>query len=158
MERRVKTIASIALSALLGLGAFTPVEGQVTVTAGLVETKGLGGQYGGDLRVWIEPPFTPVGVYLGTDYYLADCPEDCSLWGWRAGGYLHWGLPVLQPYLTGAYVVRELDLDGRRSGNVGLAMGIGARLTQPIELFAEASWEIFGNSLDGWSLRFGIGL
>jgi hypothetical protein len=157
MERRMKRKTPIPVAAALALLCVGPLNGQLTVTVGAVKTEALGGQWGGDARLWVEPPGSPLGVYLGAEYFLPDCPEECSLWGWRAGGYLRWVLPALDPYLTGAYVVQELDQGGGRSGNVGLALGIGARLHLPIDAFAEATWEVFDGSPDGWSLRFGIG-
>jgi len=158
MTNSVKRTAFVFLAILTLFAAPYTARGQVSVTVGGVQTEALGGQWGGDVRLWVEPPLSPLGGYLGADYFLADCTDDCGLWGWRVGGILRSGLPLVNPYITGAFVSRRVELDGNRFGKEGFAVGIGARLTTPLNIYAEASREFLGKNLKGWYVRIGLGI
>jgi hypothetical protein len=131
--------------------------GQVTVAAGIAQTQALGGQRGGDLRVAFMPPLLPVGFFAGVDYFFTDCAEDCSLWGYRIGGLLHTGTPAFQPFLSGGYVVRDLETDGVDSRRSGIALGVGLRVGVGVSLYGEVSREFLGGPLDDWVFRIGLG-
>jgi len=100
----------------------------------------------------------PIGFFAGVDYFFTDCEEECRLWGWRAGAILHTGTPVVQPYLTGAYLERELEEGDSSQKRTGLAFGAGLRVKAALRAQAEVTWELLGGKLDQWVFRIGLGL
>ena len=157
-QKAVKNSAMLIGACALLLALPLSVQGQLTLNGGVVKTEALGGQWGGDVRLSLDPPGLPVGGYLGADYFLADCSGGCGLWGWRAGAIFQIGTPAVKPYITGAYVIRELERGGSVSHLEGMALGVGVRVNAGIRLFAEASQEFMGDELKGWFLRIGLGL
>ncbi len=145
------------LATLLAL-APSSLGGQLNLVAGAAHTQDLGGQWGADFRVGLDPPGMPVGIFGGADYFPGSCQKSCSLWGYRIGAILHPSTPAIQPYLTGAYVVRERHLDDTVEKRVGLAVGVGLRTTRGIRVQVEAGWEVLGNDLRYWVVRVGLGL
>lgn len=154
--RKLPTMVGVLLG-FLAFGVPDHLAGQVSVTVGGVQAE-AGREWGADARLWINPPLSPVGGYLGADYFLSDCFNDCGPWGLQVGGFLRSSFPVLQPYVTGAYVVRNVKADGETSNKSGLSLGVGARLTRPMAIYAEASREFLGSDLKGWFFRIGFGL
>ena len=134
-----------------------PVEGQITLVWSGVYTEALGGQWGGDVRLGIEPPLSPVGVFGGADYFATECPDHCGLWGWRVGGTVRSTTPGLQPFLTGAFLVRELEEGDTAAKNEGLSLGAGLRLSLGFVIQGEVTREFLGEPLDHWVFRVGIG-
>lgn len=157
-KRVRKTLsASLLLVALLAQGP-TPCRGQVNLVGGLVHTQDLGGQWGADLRLGIDPPALPVGVFGGVDYFPASCEKSCSLWGYRFGMIFHSSAPVIQPYLTGGYVVRERKLGSSSGKRIGIAIGGGVRTTKGIRVQVEGTWEFLGRGFHRGVFRIGLGL
>lgn len=110
---------------LLAVGA-SSAEGQLNLTGGVSYAEALEGQWGLDARVELDPPMLPIGVFAGADYFFARCGEECSLWGWRARAIFHLATPVLQPYLTGAYVGRKWEEGNEKLNRTGLSLGPGS--------------------------------
>ena len=147
------------VAALLFWAVFpSPASGQLTLVGGVAHTRDLGGQWGADIRVGVDPPGLPLGVFVGADYFLTSCTEDCGLRGFRAGAILRSSVPVIQPYFTGAYVVRDRKLGDESKRWMGPAVGAGLRVTAGIKIQAEATWEFFGDELNRWVFRVGLGL
>jgi hypothetical protein len=151
-RKRCLLIPLVGLAFLAG-----PAEGQLTLAWSGVFTEALGGQWGGDVRLGVEPPLSPVGVFGGADYFFTECPETCGLWGWRVGGIVKSTNPVLQPYLTGALLVRELETGDTVGKREGLSLGIGLRLSFGLMVQGEITREFLGEPLDHWVFRVGIG-
>jgi len=135
-----------------------PGQGQLSLVAGAAYTQDLQGQYGVDARLGFDPPMLPVGVFAGADYFPARCDGGCKLWGYRAGAILHTSTPGFQPYITGAYLVRERRLGDEAEKRFGMALGVGLRVTAGIRAQAEATWENLGGGLSHWVVRIGLGL
>jgi hypothetical protein len=154
----MRLLTLLALTAGLFIPSSMPAAGQVKFSPGIARTDALGGQKGGDLRVGLEPPFMPVGFFAGVDYYLADCSEDCSLWGYRIGGLIRRGTPMFRPYLSGAWVVRKLDVGGQDSDRDGPAVGVGLSVGVGFTVYGEVTREFLGGPLNAWVLRIGLGL
>ena len=140
--------------------AFCPsrTEGQLSLVGSAVYTEALQGQWGIDGRLGVDLSALPVGFFGGVDYFFADCQEACSLWGWRAGAILHTATPVVQPYLTGAYLERVLEERDASQRHLGLAFGGGIRVEAALQIQAEATWEFLGGKLNQWVFRIGLGL
>ena len=159
---RTLVLKNVPLSLLFGLVlvAWTPLpgHGQLSLVAGAVHTKDLGGQTGVDARLALDPPLLPVGVFIGADYFPARCDPGCKLWGYRAGAILHTSTPGLQPYVTGAYLVRERRLGDEAVKRFGMALGAGLRVTTGFRIQAEATWESLGGTLNHWVFRIGLGI
>ena len=159
---RFPVLKNTLFSTLLGLFlvAWTPLpgHGQLSLVAGAVHTKDLGGQTGVDARLGLDPPLMPVGVFVGADYFPARCDPGCKLWGYRAGAILHTSTPGIQPYISGAYLVRERRLGDETEKRFGMALGAGFRVTTGFRIQAEATWESLGGSLDHWVFRIGLGI
>ncbi|MBT8398737.1 MAG: hypothetical protein HKO65_20030 [Gemmatimonadetes bacterium] len=149
---------AIAATLLILAAAPIPCSGQLILVGGLVQTKDLDGQWGADVRFGFDPPGIPVGIFMGADYFLTRCTTNCSLRGFRAGAILHSSAPVIQPYLSGAYVVRERELAETSERLVGPAVGAGLRVTTGIKIQVEAVWEFFGGGANQWVFRVGLGL
>jgi hypothetical protein len=151
---------SFLLPFILLLLAFAPLpgQGQVNLVAGAAYTEDLKGQMGVDLRLGVDPPMLPVGVFVGVDYFPARCDQECRLWSYRVGAILHTSTPGFQPYVTGAYLVRERELGGTTRKRVGMALGIGFRVTTGLRIQGEATWEFLGGDLNHWVVRIGLGL
>jgi opacity protein-like surface antigen len=66
--------------------------------------------------------------------------------------------PVIQPYLTGGYVVRERKVNDASEKRVGMAVGVGLRTTETLRVQVEATWEFLGHRLNQWVVRIGLGL
>lgn len=135
-----------------------PGQAQLSLVAGAVHTKDLGGQTGVDARLGFDPPMIPVGFFAGADYFPASCDQGCKLWGYRAGAILHTSTPGLQPYVTGAYLVRERSLGDEAEKRFGMALGAGFRVTTGFRIQAEATWESLGGALNHWVFRIGLGI
>ena len=133
-------------------------EGQLSLVGGAAYTEALEGQWGIDARLGVDPPMLPIGFFGGADYFFADCSQDCSLWGWRLGAILHTATPGIQPYLTGAYLAREVERGGSAEKRIGVALGAGLRVRAGFRIQAEATWEFLGGGLDHWVVRIGFGL
>jgi hypothetical protein len=142
---------------LLILGP-SSAQGQLNLVGGVAHTQDLGGQWGADLRLGLDPPGIPIGFFGGADYFPASCEKSCSLWGYRVGAIMHSSTPAVQPYLTGGYVVRERKHDAIAGQHVGLAVGAGLRTTKGIRVQAEATWEFLGDAVRHWVIRVGLGL
>jgi hypothetical protein len=157
--RNLKTISAPLLLPLVSLFLSPSVGlGQLHFVAGAAYTHDLDGQLGIDARLNLDPPVLPVGGFVGADYFLADCAEGCALWGYRAGIILHSATPGFQPYLTGAYLVRERELSDTSEKRGGMALGVGFRMTTGIRIHAEATREFLGGGLDYFVFRVGLGL
>ncbi len=148
--------ATLQVSAFLAL-AFTPAQGQLEVWAGATYAEALDGQWGGDARLSYTFPALPVSVFAGGDYFLADCDEECSLWGWRFGGNLRVPFLGLTPYASGAWVNRKWESGDRIAEKEGLALGVGLSLGLGLRVQVEASREFLGGDLDQWLLRASLG-
>jgi len=138
--------------------AASALAAQLKFSAGIAQTGALGGQTGGDLRVGLEPPLLPVGLFAGADYFLANCSDDCSLWGYRVGGVLRTGTPLFRPYLSAGWVVRKMDVGGQDSERDGLAVGAGVRVGAGFSVYGEVTREFLGGPLNKWVVRVGLGL
>jgi len=141
---------------LLAVGA-SSAEGQLNLTGGVSYAEALEGQWGIDARLELDPPMLPIGVFAGADYFFARCSEECSLWGWRAGATFHIATPVIQPYLTGAYVGRKWKDGNEELDRTGLSIGAGIRVSLRLRIQAEATREFLGGDLDQWVFRIGLG-
>lgn len=133
-------------------------QGQLNLVGGVAHTEDLGGQWGADLRLGLDPPGMPIGFFAGADYFPASCARSCSLWGYRVGAIMHSSMPAVQPYLTGGYMVRERKYDDTGGRRVGLSLGGGLRTTRGIRVQAEATWEFLGDAGQHWVIRVGLGL
>jgi len=133
-------------------------EGQLSLVTSVAYTEALEGQWGIDGRIGVDLPSLPVGFFGGADYFFADCREACSLWGWRVGAIIHTATRVAQPYLTGAYLEREMEEGDVSHRHHGLAFGAGIRVKAVLKIQAEATWEFLGGKLNQWVFRIGLGL
>ncbi len=135
-----------------------PCSGQLTIVGGVAHTQDLEGQWGADVRFGIDPPGLPIGGFVGADYFLTNCPVNCGLRGHRVGVIFRTSAPVIQPYLTGAYVVRDREYEDVSERRAGPALGAGLRVATVIKIRAEATWEFLGGKLNHWVFRIGLGL
>lgn len=148
--------ASLLLSlAFLG-STHTSVEGQLTLEAGISYAEALGGQWGGDVRLGYGLMASPAAVFIGADYYLADCEQRCGLWGWRIGGTLDIPIPWVTPYALGAWVHREKEFGAASREKEGLALGVGVGLDLGRLIRGEVHREFLGGDLDQLVFKVGV--
>lgn len=157
-EVNMRLLKVVLLFLALPLAAPPSVAGQLNLNAGASYAEALGGQWGIEGRIGFYPPALPVDLFGGVEYFLADCEEDCSLWGWRMGANLHTGTPGLQPFLSGSYVGRKWERGSRRLDRTGVALGAGLRVgVGKLRVQAEVSREFLGDDLNQWVFRVGSG-
>jgi hypothetical protein len=65
---------------------------------------------------------------------------------------------MFRPYLSGAWVVRKLELNAQDSERDGLAVGVGLSVGVGFAVYGEVTREFLGGRLDAWVLRIGLGL
>jgi hypothetical protein len=140
----------------LAMGA-SAVQGQLKLWVGGAYTEALDGQWGADGRLAYNLIALPVEVFAGADYFLPDCEDDCSLWGWRLGGNLRLPVPGLTPYGSAAWVNRELGIGEGLERRDGVAIGVGLSLEVGLKIQGEISREFLGGELDKTVFRLALG-
>ncbi len=147
------------------VGAFltlmaSPGEAQrhLNVNLGGSFAETLGGQFGVEARIGYSPSGKPADFFVGGDYFFADCREDCSLWGWRAGAHLHPSRPGSYPFISGAFGGREWERGEKSMKRTGVSLGVGYRKTVwKLRIQAEIAREFLGKELNQWVFRIGTG-
>ena len=145
---------------ILSAGLFslpTMAAGQLGLWVGVAHAEALEGQWGGDVMVAYNLVALPLEVFGGADYFVARCNRDCSLWGWRVGGNLRMGSPGIAPYVSGAWVRREWELEVAKSRKEGIALGGGLSIEAGFRIRGEVHREFLGGDLDRFVFRVSLG-
>jgi hypothetical protein len=140
----------LTLTAALALAvAAAPAEAQLkfgahgAVLTGLDEVTVLGVPYntfnntfglGG--RVMLDPPLLPVALVGSGTYYFAE--GDTNYWTGTLAGQLRLPLPVVKPYATLGWQIRNRYDETEN----GLMAGIGMQLDLAVSLFLEGAIEV----------------
>jgi hypothetical protein len=156
MTRRFFTVA-FALAAALPLAP----EARAQISPGLHVARAadsFDGVNGVGGSVELSLPVLPVSFVLAGEYFFPGC-DGCSLWGGSADIHLSLPLPVIRPYAAAGPVLRNIDVSDTRVRTGGFGLGGGVNLKTPIVgAFAEARYEILGDSGDQFVFRLGIRL
>ena len=136
----------------------TPAQAQLGLWVGGAHAEAMGGQWGADALLAYNLLALPVEVFGGVDYFVARCDRDCGLWGWRVGGNLRFSIPGVTPYLAGAWVRREWELEVAKERREGLAVGAGVSIDFGLRIRGEVHREFLGGDLDRFVFRISLGL
>lgn len=138
--------------AQIDLGAQLSYNGE---PAGL---DGADGAFGVGARVGVGLPLVGLGVTGSFDYFFPDCdPIDCTFWD--LSGNVTYTLPsaVVNPYFGGGVALQSFHADATTlteeldEQEVGFNILGGVKLGGPglpVDLFAEAKYQIFGDPFD----------
>ena len=138
---KMKTISTLLLVLAVLPVTATTAEGQLNLYAGPSHSEVLGGSWGADVSLGYNLIALPLGFLAGADYFLTDCREGCSLWGWRLGVDLRFPIPGATPYVSGSWVHREGELGMGSFEKEGISMGAGLSLDLGVRIRAEVNRE-----------------
>ena len=148
MRRYLLTIVS-----LLALGVIArPADAQLSLGAQAAmltalddfsDEIALSGTFGLGGRVALTLPVLPIGAYGSGTYYFPSCGDiDCSYWSFSLGAKAGLPLVVVNPYITGGWQWRKLELDALDTDTEnGAFVGLGVDFNLGVQLFLEGVWE-----------------
>jgi hypothetical protein len=157
-------LATQPVDAQLALGIHASHATKGSESGAITFGDGAKGALGFGAKAGISPILLPVDVFLVGDYFFPDCASaDCSYRSASLEVNLKLPLPVVRPYATAGYTVRDfkVELDGVVTSDAeerGFTGGVGVDVSFAVRAFGEVRREFFGQGADGdqWVARVGL--